>query len=174
MNSVASTDSGNNRHLVRATVYVILEQEDRLLLLRRHNTGYRDGEYTLPGGHVEAGETFHAACVRGVKEEVCVNVHPENLKLVHVMQRHENGVYVTDYYYFALTWTGPPRIGKPGRADDIRWLSLSAIDDHAIPFIGTAMGHITRSVAYSHHGIAAGTPPKDLVRNGETRAIKSA
>src|SRR5258706_10768983 len=97
---------GSKRHLVRAAVYILMEKDDKVLLIRRHNTGYRDGEYTLPAGHVEANETFIQTCVREIREEVCVDVSSQDLKLAHVMQRYENGVDVIDYYFSVKNWKG--------------------------------------------------------------------
>ncbi len=48
---------------------VILEKDGKILLIRRANTGWRDGEYGFPAGHVEANETFLETCVHETKEE---------------------------------------------------------------------------------------------------------
>lgn len=145
----------SERHMVRAAVYLIFEKDGNVLLLRRHNTGYRDGEYTLPAGHVEANETFIQTCIREIKEEVCLDVHAENLQLVHVMQRHESGVDVIDYYYLVKSWEGEPRIGEPHKADDLKWIPRIKIKDHAIHFVSKALENATDHVLFSHDGIKA-------------------
>lgn len=143
----------NKRHLVRAAVYILMEKDSRILLIRRHNTGYRDGEYTLPAGHVEANETFIQTCIREIKEEVCVEVLSQDLKLVHVMQRHEKGVDVIDYYFCVKSWKGEPKIGEPHKADDIKWVSRNEIKSHAIHFVSKAVEHAAESILFSHDGI---------------------
>jgi 8-oxo-dGTP diphosphatase len=141
------------RHMVRAAVYLVFEKDDKVLLLRRHNTGYRDGEYTLPAGHVEANETFIQTCIREAKEEVCVDIKPEDLRLVHVMQRYEKGVDVIDYYFSAKKWTGEPKIGEPHKADDLRWASRDEIENQAIHFVGKALNNAADKILFSHDGI---------------------
>ncbi|PID31666.1 NUDIX hydrolase, partial [Candidatus Saccharibacteria bacterium] len=120
-----------DRHLTRSAIYLILQQGDKTLCIRRHNTGYRDGEYTLPAGHVEADETFTETCIREAKEEICVIIKETDLKLVHVMQRYEEDVYVTDYYFMVRQWEGEPVIGEPDRADDIAWLAPEGVAKQA-------------------------------------------
>ena len=41
-------------------VHVLLERGGQVLLMRRAGTGFFDGLYSLPGGHVEAGEIGRA------------------------------------------------------------------------------------------------------------------
>ena len=62
-------------------VYLILERDDGcILLMRRCNTGYQDGNYNLPSGHVEDGELPKAAMVREAKEEIGIDVAQEDLE----------------------------------------------------------------------------------------------
>ncbi|MEZ4200012.1 MAG: hypothetical protein R3B69_00180 [Candidatus Paceibacterota bacterium] len=37
--------------------YLFLIQENKILLHRRCNTGFKDGEYGVPAGHLEGSET---------------------------------------------------------------------------------------------------------------------
>ncbi|MGI0134022.1 MAG: NUDIX domain-containing protein [Candidatus Micrarchaeaceae archaeon] len=142
--------SNGQRFMVRAAVYVVIAKDDAVLMLRRHKTGYRDGEYTLPAGHVESNESFLQACVREVKEEVCLDVLPEDLELVHVMQRHEYGIDVVDYYFRAKRWLGTPAIGEPRKADDVRWVPFAGVDKYAIEFVSEALEREIRHVRYSY------------------------
>ena len=47
---------------------------ERILLLERANTGFMDGRHTLPGGHLQAGESFVMAARREVLEETGVEL----------------------------------------------------------------------------------------------------
>ena len=60
-------------------VHVVLERNGEVLMMRRAGTGFFDGLYSLPGGHVEPGESLRAAAVRELSEETGVRVRPDAL-----------------------------------------------------------------------------------------------
>ena len=61
------------RFAARVAVYIALVNDGRIFLLRRANTGYRDGEWAMPAGHVESGETPEQAALRELREETGVS-----------------------------------------------------------------------------------------------------
>jgi 8-oxo-dGTP pyrophosphatase MutT (NUDIX family) len=64
---------------------VMLWHGDKLLLLRRANETDFVGYWSLPGGHVEDGESVREAVVREVREECgAVIDNPADLRLVRV------------------------------------------------------------------------------------------
>ena len=52
---------------------VIIYEDFNIILIRRKNHPYQ-GEYALPGGFVDIGETVEHACIREAKEETNVDV----------------------------------------------------------------------------------------------------
>jgi len=62
----------------------IFNNDGAVLLIRRRHPPFA-GEYALPGGFVEVGETVEAACIREVREETGLEV--SELTLVGVYSR---------------------------------------------------------------------------------------
>jgi 8-oxo-dGTP pyrophosphatase MutT (NUDIX family) len=67
--------------------YLMLVQDNKILLIRRCNSGYEDGNYYMIAGHVEDGESFTECIIREAKEEAGIVLTKEDLKVVHTMKR---------------------------------------------------------------------------------------
>lgn len=88
-----------------AAVFAVLEDaEGRILLLERANTGWMDGSYGLPSGHVESGEMPSEAMLREALEEV--GVHPiEWAPFAVVFRRSTSGDRTySDFYFHVTRW----------------------------------------------------------------------
>lgn len=119
--------------------YVIFQEGDKILLSRRYNTGYRDGEYSLPAGHIEEAEFATAAAVREAKEEVGVKVKPEGLTSAHIMHRHCGDHERIDFFFTAKDWQGKIVNAEPEKCDGLSWFSLDELPANTIPYIHAAL-----------------------------------
>ena len=87
--------------------YLIFLDGTKTLLLKRYNTGYEDGNYSLVAGHVDPGETFTKCMIREAEEEAGVLIDPNNLEVKHVMHRNskmkENNERI-DVFFVVKKW----------------------------------------------------------------------
>ena len=133
------------------TVHIFLFREEKVLLLRRFNTGYEDGNYSVPAGHVEQGETITQAAIREVKEEIGVEVQPADLQVVGVIQRKSNDERV-DFFLTASKWTGEPANLEKDKSDELIWSHLDKLPVNTIPYIKRAIKNFLDSVWFEEFG----------------------
>lgn len=104
-------------------VYVILRKKGKMLFVLREHTGFMDGTYCLPSGHVEEGENFVTAAIRETQEEVGVTVPRNKMKLIYTMHRMAENDIRVDLFFEADTWKGEPFNSEPHKHGDIAWFS---------------------------------------------------
>lgn len=140
------------RFKLRAIVYLVLIQEGKVLLLRRFNTGFFDGLYSLPAGHLEEHETLVQGVIRESREEIGIEVDPENLKLVHIIHAKDNFDERILFFFEIEAWTNEPEIMEPDKCDDLSWHDIQNLPENVIPYIKQAIENFSRGVLYSEHG----------------------
>jgi 8-oxo-dGTP diphosphatase len=116
------------RFFAKSAVFVaLLDKKGRVLLHRRYNTGYMDGRYDLPSGHVEQGEPLLQAAVRELQEETGVAVKSSNLTLRHINQFSANGEEYYNFFFTATIWQGEPTVMEPAKCDDVQFFPLNKL-----------------------------------------------
>ncbi|OGE30817.1 hypothetical protein A2631_03965 [Candidatus Daviesbacteria bacterium RIFCSPHIGHO2_01_FULL_44_29] len=144
----------DERYTVRAATYLILEKAGRIVMLRRQNTGWQDGNYTVPSGHLETGETISQSMVREAKEEIGINIKKEDLQLIHVSHRLSAGsglVYI-DFYFKVESFQGEIINGEPEKCDDLNWFSVDSLPSNILPQLPFVFKKINESKFYSEFG----------------------
>lgn len=134
-----------------ASAYLVLLRGDNVLLARRFQTGYEDGKYGLPAGHVEDNESLLENLVREVKEEVGLSINPATAELVHVMHRKEKDIRM-DFFFVVTNWEGEPKICETDKCDEIGWFPLNNLPENTIGYIQQALKSIQEKKNYSERG----------------------
>jgi 8-oxo-dGTP diphosphatase len=137
-----------------ATVHLLFLRGDQILLSRRLNTGYRDGEYSVPAGHLDGNETVLAAAVREAREEVGLALRADDLLFSSVMHRKEDDERV-DFFVRVLAWAGEPFNSEPEKCDDLRWVDLQDLPVNMVPYVRRAIGNHRQGVVFDEFGWSA-------------------
>lgn len=125
-------------------VHVLLERDGEILLMRRAGTGFFDGLYSLPGGHVEAGESMRQTASREIQEELGVVLTATDLVCLGMVHRRSDTNRI-EFFLRASAFAGEPRICEPHKCDRLLWCPRDRLPDDTVPYIRAAL--------------AAGDPP---------------
>ena len=108
---------------------------DGAVLLIRRGKGPAAGEWSVPGGHVELGETLHEAIVREVLEETGLEVVVDRyLGYVERMGAEPDNPALGQYHFvildFAVTVLDPTQAPVAGDdAAEVAWVPTGEVSD---------------------------------------------
>lgn len=149
---IFAMDIKKERFKVIPAVYLILVRNEKILLLLRKNTGYQDGNYSLPAGHMDGGETALQALCREAQEEINITLDPAQTKCVHFMHRMARDGERFDIFFSAEEWIGSPINNEPHKCAEIRWASPHDLPPNMAPEVREAIKNWIAGVHYSDFG----------------------
>ena len=132
------------------TVHLFFFREDQILLSRRFNTGFRDGEYSVPAGHLDGGETVMQAAAREAEEEVGIKLEADDMTFSTVMHRIEGDERV-DFFVHVRKWQGEPFNAEPDKCDDLRWVSVNQLPANTVPYVRRALMNHLNGVPFDEY-----------------------
>lgn len=148
----ADRDADTRRHKLTGDVHLILlNPAGEVLFGQRHNTGYEDGAWHVPSGHLEAGESVVAALVREAREEVGIVIEERDVEFAHIMHNSSSGGRAA-FFFTVQRWDGVPENREPDKCNGLRWFPLGALPEHMIDYCRIVLGHVTSNRAFSLYG----------------------
>lgn len=143
------------RYKLIPEVFLLLVVDDKILLSRRFQTGYQDGNYGLPAGHGEDRETAREGIAREAKEEIGIGIEVDDLEFQLVQHRwcadpgHEHAR--VGFYCTAKKWVGEPRNMEPDKCDDLQWFPLDALPENTVPHVRAAIDAYKAGAHYDEY-----------------------
>jgi ADP-ribose pyrophosphatase YjhB (NUDIX family) len=119
------------------TVDIIIEQNSRILLIRRKNEPYK-GCLALPGGFVNEGERIEDAARREANEETSLNIGVSEILGVYSDPKRDPRGHLMSTVFVAILPLGndtePVQASAQDDAEEIYWIYLDALDNSNIAF----------------------------------------
>ena len=140
------------RFKVIPAVHVFFVRDEQILMMRRLNTGYEDGNYSVPAGHVDGNEPIRTAAAREVREETTVEVAPDDLCLIHTMHALASDGERVNFFFAPIKWTGEPTNAEPDKCDDLNWFPVDQLPSNTVAYVRAAFENFLNEVPYSEFG----------------------
>ncbi|OQY18839.1 MAG: DNA mismatch repair protein MutT [Desulfobacteraceae bacterium 4572_35.1] len=120
------------KHIKTSVVACIIDAERRILLTKRSIPPFY-GQWVMPGGKIDHGETIHQALKREVEEEVGLQVSVDSLIDVY----EHIGIGHREDHYIILYYRSTPQTFKlntnPDELSEARWFNASQLLDLDVP-----------------------------------------
>lgn len=125
-----------------------------MLVIRRGNTRYLNGFWSVPAGHLEAGETAEQACVRETREEVGVELDVGDLRFALVQQKSGvDGEERVDFFFEAALPFGQRAWSTDtGEVTELAWVERDSLPAPFAPYVLSALSARRKSRIFSAWG----------------------
>ncbi|HSW73682.1 MAG TPA: NUDIX domain-containing protein [Candidatus Limnocylindria bacterium] len=133
-------------------ILMLLEHNNTILLLRRHNVSFGSGFYSLPGGKINVGEPARQAAIREAHEELGITIAENDLTFTHIFHRKGQGEDLFAIVFKVTAWHGNPVNKEPEKHDDLQWFAWDKLPANILPAHRQALELIHKNISYSEHG----------------------
>ena len=114
-------------------VHLILIEDGKILLQRRYNTGYEDGNYSVVAGHIDGNESVIKAMKREALEE-----SPDRESI--------------DYFLTCKKYDGKIDIMEKDKCDELKFYKLNELPINVIPYVRKGIENYLNNEPFSIYG----------------------
>jgi 8-oxo-dGTP pyrophosphatase MutT (NUDIX family) len=128
----------NRRYASVVDVHLILIESGKILLGLRQNTGFADGMFHLPAGHLEPKENIADALIREAQEELGIRLDGKSLRLGLVIHQGV-GEGRIGFFFVADKWSGAVRNNEPHKCSHLEWFEPACLPETLVPYAREAL-----------------------------------
>ena len=134
--------------------HIILCRSGRILLLRRVGDVFASGQFCLPSGHLEWGESIAQAAAREALEETGIVLDPAGLR--HVVSIHQRNPGTADtrigFAFAPGTWQGEPVNAEPDKHSELVWADPAALPPDTAEYTAAVIAAAVRGLTFALNG----------------------
>lgn len=135
-----------------AYVVLMLRDGDKILVLKRSNTGFDDDRYAFPGGQLDGNERIFDAVIREAREELGITLKTEDLKLVHTRHVRRDSIESIGFFIEARAWSGQIQNMEPHKHALVEWVSINRLPYTILQSDKMVLDFVERRIAFSDWG----------------------
>jgi 8-oxo-dGTP diphosphatase len=119
-------------------VFLLLTRGDEVLLALRQGTGFADGQWNLPSGKVDPGESVVAAVIREAHEELGMTLTRAGIECVATVHCRNSEADVRVGFFFRAELKGPagnaPYNAEPDKCAKVAWYPAGMLPSNTMPY----------------------------------------
>lgn len=130
---------------IRCAVHLFLITDNKILIEKRCNREYGDGQYDVIASHILGGEDAISAIIRTAKTEVNIDVKTEDLEIVQVMHQNSDGIEYINYFFRADKFYGEINNNETEFCENLEWIDFKYPIDNMMEYINEAIKNYIES-----------------------------
>jgi 8-oxo-dGTP diphosphatase len=135
-------------------VHVILRRRGQILLLRRTGDVYASGQFCLPSGHLENGESVIDAAVRETREETGIAL--DLAALGHVLSIHQRNPGTRHarigFAFMPSQWDGEPVNAEPHKHSELHWADPARLPPDTVGYTAAVIAAVEQGLTFTLNG----------------------
>jgi ADP-ribose pyrophosphatase YjhB (NUDIX family) len=137
----------NGYYRLSVKALILDSARTKFLLVQEDN-----GKWELPGGGLDWGESPQDGVAREIREEIGVQINPNDMEVVHVMHRKASNDERIDFFMVASKYSGEITNMEPEKCDDLQFFPLNNLPVNVIEYIKVAIENYRNGIVYSEYG----------------------
>jgi 8-oxo-dGTP pyrophosphatase MutT (NUDIX family) len=137
-------------------VFLLLTRQDHVLLALRQGTGYADGQWNLPSGKAESGESAVDAVIRETREEVGIRLTEDEVNFAATVHCRNSDTDVRVGLFFQATAWQPsvdaPYNAEPHKCAKIAWYPMAMMPANIMPYSALGVSLYQRNARFGTIG----------------------
>ena len=137
------------------SVYGVILNENKVLLMKRQNTCFRNGFYSFPGGRVDNLEHPSLAIIREMEEEVNLSLNEDNIEFM-LAQHRISGEYACMDFFFLIKNVNLDeiKINEPDKCSELEWFDIDNLPDNTINHIKESLQSYKNNETYKEDSLS--------------------
>lgn len=139
------------RYKFIGAVYLILIKENKILLLKRANTGYEDGNYSLVARHMDGNETIKQAMIREANEEAGIIIDENDIEIAAFLHRKTDPERF-DFFLKCDKWSGEVTNMEPDKCSELIWYDINNLPENIVSCVKKAIENYQNNILFDNFG----------------------
>ena len=128
--------------------FVLFMKDDEVLLQLRKNIRF-DGQYGVPSGHLDEGESVTDCAIREIKEEVGIDLKKEDLEFANVSHCNEYNKDYIQFFFVCKNWEGEFENTEPDKCSEMKFFPINNLPDNMVSFVRSGIESILKKEVFS-------------------------
>lgn len=145
-------DRKPNHAILPVACHVFFVKNGEIFLMKRSNTGFQDGKWSVPAGRLNENETLIEGAIREAREEVDADVEEKNIQNFMMMSHKDERGERLYAFFLCNEWRNDLKNLEPAVCSEVRWFRVDALPQNMVPHVRFALGLILSGKCYAEFG----------------------